>query len=348
MHFSGARHPLIVCGFFLGLPVLPSLWNVPDLDGTMVGMGQSAEFGKFLKAMRSRLAPEDAVGVGTSGARRVPGLRREEVALLAGVSTDYYVRLEQGRNIRPSRAVLDSVARALRLDSSEHAHMMDLLENCSATAGRTPVPPQGVRPALRHLLEAVGDVPALVLGRRTDVLAGNRLAHLVFTDFQELPAAERNLTRWLILDPLARELFRDWKTVAEEAAGALRVDVGRHPNDAQANQLVGELAVHSEHFRQWWAGHKVAARSAGSVRLRHGAVGDLELNFENLLLPDDPDQVLRVYSAKPGSPSADALALLASLGAAARTEPAAEPPARLAASSTVPSAMEGGPGSIDG
>jgi transcriptional regulator with XRE-family HTH domain len=287
----------------------------------MVCMGQSAEFGKFLKAMRSRLSPEDAGAGPASGARRVPGLRREEVARLAGVSTDYYVRLEQGRNIHPSRTVLDAVSRALRLDTGEHAHMLDLLENCTGSARSSVPAAQGVRPALRQLLEAVGDVPAMVLGRRSDVLAGNRMAFLLFTDFPALPAAERNLTRWLILDPSARELFRDWKTVAAEAAGALRVDVGRHPNDAQANQLVGELAVHSEHFRQWWAGHRVATRSAGSVRLHHPAVGDLELNFENLVLPDDPDQTLRVYSAKAGSPSADALALLGSLGAAG---PAAE------------------------
>ncbi len=278
----------------------------------METMGQSAEFGKFLKAMRSRLSPEQA-GIGaTSSARRVPGLRREEIARLADVSTDYYTRLEQGRNIHPSRAVLDSVARALRLNPSEHAHMLDLLENCEESS---PIPAQGVRPALLQLLDAVGNVPALVLGRRTDVLAGNPLAFLLLADFPAMPETERNLTRWLILEPSARELFRDWKAVASEAVGTLRSDVGRHPNDPQANQLVGELAVRSEHFRQWWAGHRVAKGSAGVVRLHHPIVGDLELNFEDLARLDDPDQVLRVFSAKPGSPSADSLQLLGSFGA---------------------------------
>ena len=277
-------------------------------------MGQSAEFGKFLKAMRSRLSPEQAGISAPSTGRRVPGLRREELALLAGVSTDYYTRLEQGRNIHPSRSVLDSVARALQLDESERAHMIDLLEHC-AKSQRPPLPAQTVRPALRQLLDAVGNVPALVLGRRTDILAGTPLAYLLLADFPSMPLEERNLTRWIILDPRARELFSDWQTVAAEATGALRVDIGRHPNDAQANQLVGELAVHSEHFRQWWAGHRVVTEHAGILQMRHPVVGDLELNFEDLAPRHDPEQTLRVFTARPGSPSSDSLALLGSFGA---------------------------------
>lgn len=288
-------------------------------------MGQSAEFGKFLKAMRSRLTPEQAGVSPSSGARRVPGLRREEIARLADLSTDYYTRLEQGRNIHPSRAVLDSVARALQLDPGEHAHMMDLLENC-ALSQRPPISRQRVRPALRQLLDAVGNVPALVLGRRTDVLAGNRLAFLLLADFPAMPATERNLTRWIILDPLARSLFQDWETVASDAVGALRVDIGRHPNDAQASQLVGELAVSSEDFRKWWARHRVARGSAGMVRLHHPVVGSLKLNVEDLTLPDDPDQKLRMFSAPPGSPSADSLTLLGSFGAGTGTPEAAQAP----------------------
>lgn len=276
-------------------------------------MGQSAEFGRFLKAMRARLRPDDVGLVDLPGNRRVPGLRREEIALLAGVSTDYYTRLEQGRHIHPSQAVLQSVSRALRLDPAENAHMMDLLQHCAGPRKAAPAV-QRVRPALHQLLEAVGEVPALVLGRRTDVLAANRLARLLFTDFSALPPGERNLTRWLLLDPAARALFLDWNTVAADAVGTLRTDIGRHPDDPQATRLVGELAVHSEPFRQWWAGHRVTARSAGTVRLSHTTVGDLELDFENLALPDDPDQSIRVYSSRPGSRSGDALRLLGSWG----------------------------------
>lgn len=249
---------------------------------------------------------------------------------MAGVSTDYYTRLEQGRNIHPSRSVLDAVARALRLDEGERAHMVDLLEHC-ALSQRTPIPQETVRPALRQLLASVGSVPALVLGRRTDVLAGNRLAFLLLADFPAMPVGERNLTRWMILDPAARELFTDWHAVAAEAAGALRVDIGRHPNDPQANQLVGDLAVHSEEFRQWWAGHRVVTTHAGTLRLHHPVVGDLELAFEDLAPRHDPDQTLRVFTAAPGSASADSLALLGSFGADSFTDKASDGADRPAA-----------------
>jgi transcriptional regulator with XRE-family HTH domain len=224
------------------------------------GMGQSAEFGKFLKAMRSRLSPEDAGAEATSGARRVPGLRREEVARLAGVSTDYYIRLEQGRNIHPSRSVLDSVSRALRLDTGQHAHMLDLLENCAASP-RSPGPAQGVRPALRQLLEAVGDIPALVLGRRTDVLAGNRMAYLLFTDFRDLPAHERNLTRWLVLDPGARKPWPRTRPVpyAWMSAGT---PTTRRPTNWSANSpSTASISVNGGQGTAWPRGPPAACGS---------------------------------------------------------------------------------------
>ena len=274
----------------------------------MGAMGQSIEFGSFLSAMRSRLAPGPEAALTT---RRVPGLRREEVAQRAGVSTDYYTRLEQGRNIHPSRSVLAAVARALELNDSESAHMYDLLENCGGQASSPPVV-QRVRAAMRQLLDAVGEVPAVVLGRRTDVLASNRMARLLFADFPAMGREQRNYTRWIMLDPGARVLFRDWHGAASDAVAALRADIGRHPGDPAATALVGELAVNSEEFRQWWARHTVAQRASGTLALHHGVVGDLSLEFEHLILPDDTDQSLRIYTAKNGSPSQDALTLLSS------------------------------------
>ncbi len=277
----------------------------PGQNGSM---GQSIEFGSFLSAMRARLTPDPAT-VRTT--RRVPGLRREEVAQLAGVSTDHYTRLEQGRNIHPSRSVLAAVARALQMNDAESAHMFDLLENCGGKA-TIPTPAQRVRPAMRQLLEAVGEVPAVVLGRRTDVLATNRMARLLFAEFPAMAREQRNYTRWIMLDPGARVLFRDWHGAASDAVAALRADVGRHPGDPAATALVGELAVNSEEFRQWWARHTVARKSSGTLDLHHELVGDLSLDFEHLILPDDPDQSLRIYTTKNGSPSQDALKLLSS------------------------------------
>ncbi|MHA7269895.1 helix-turn-helix transcriptional regulator [Arthrobacter sp. HLT1-20] len=273
-------------------------------------MGQSIEFGRFLSAMRSRLQPEPGAKL-TS--RRVPGLRREEVARLADVSTDYYTRLEQGRNIHPSRSVLLSVARALQLNDAESTHMFDLLENCGGQATNPPAA-QRVRASMRQLLDAVGEVPAVVLGRRTDVLASNRMARLLFADFPAMAREQRNYTRWIMLDPGARQMFRDWHSAASDAVATLRADIGRHPGDPAATALVGELAVNSEEFRQWWARHTVTRKSSGTLALHHGVVGDVDVDFEHLLLPDDPEQSLRIYTAKNGSPALDALKLLSSWG----------------------------------
>lgn len=266
--------------------------------------------------MRARLQPDPTT---SHSARRVPGLRREEVARLADVSTDYYTRLEQGRNIHPSRSVLASVARALQLNDAESAHMFDLLDNCGGQAVDPPTA-QRVRPGMRQLLEAVGEVPAVVLGRRTDILAANHMARLVFADFPAMAREQRNYTRWIMLDPAARVLFTDWHAAASDAVAALRADVGKHPGDPAATALVGELAVNSEEFRQWWARHTVARKSAGTLKLHHGVVGGVELDFEHLLLPDDPDQSLRIYTAKNGSPSQDALTLLSTWSGGATPE----------------------------
>jgi hypothetical protein len=212
------------------------------------------------------------------------------------------------------------VARALQLNDAESAHMFDLLENCGGQATNPPAV-QRVRASMRQLLEAVGDVPAVVLGRRTDVLASNRMARLLFADFPAMARELRNYTRWIMLDPAARVLFRDWHAAAADAVAALRADIGRHPGDPAATALVGELAVNSEEFRQWWARHTVARRSSGTLSLHHGMVGDLTVDFEHLLLPDDPDQSLRIYTARNGSPSRDALKLLSSWAGSTSNQP---------------------------
>jgi transcriptional regulator with XRE-family HTH domain len=246
------------------------------------------------------------VGLPERGQRRVPGLRREEIATLAGVSTDYYVRLEQGRNISASDEVLDALARALQLDETERLHLHDLAKQRPVRQS-TP-PPQRVRPGVRTLLDSLAQ-PAFVLGRRTDVLATNRLARALLTDFDAMPEGERNHARWLFLDPLARELYGDWETVARENVAILRMDAGRHPDDARLSALIGELSMKSPEFARWWADHDVLVRGHGTKRYLHSVVGEIEIRYEALRLAD-ADQTLFVYSVEPESASAKALALL--------------------------------------
>ncbi|TAJ47624.1 MAG: XRE family transcriptional regulator [Herbiconiux sp.] len=277
------------------------------------------ELGAFLRRARARRDPETTGLLPDGRIRRVPGLRREEVALLAGVSTDYYTRLEQGRNMAPSGQVIDALIRALDLDTAGQTYLRTLVSTPGAWVSRSRPSVQRVRPELRQLLDSFSSQPALILGRRTDILASNTLARALFADFESMPAKHRNYARWILLDEHARTLFRDWEQQARNAVEALRLDAAATPNDLGTHQLVGELSLASEEFRQWWSAHRVHQRTHGTKRLSHPLVGELEVQFETLTLPGDPSHALYVYTAKPGTTSHQMLSVLASW---AETHPA--------------------------
>jgi hypothetical protein len=269
-------------------------------------MATSSELGAFLRTRRARVTPEESGLIPAPTRRRVPGLRREEVAQLAGVSVDYYVQLERGRKIHASEPVLDAIARALCLTDDERAYLHTL-----AKSGRPrPLPPQRVRPALYQILETMTDFPALVVGRRTDILATNRMAQALYTDFDALPHRERNMARFIFLDDGARTLYDDWEGIARTSVAALRLYAGEHPHDPQLAELVGELSVRDPDFRVWWADHDVQRRTYGSKRFHHPVAGDLTLQYEALTVTGDPDQILGVYTPEPGSTSEESLRLL--------------------------------------
>ncbi|WP_435173066.1 helix-turn-helix transcriptional regulator [Actinacidiphila sp. bgisy145] len=292
----------------------------------------SAPMAEFLRSARSRLTPREAgLDDPGGGRRRVSGLRREELARLAGVSVDYYTRLEQGRSRSASAEVLDALATALHLDDAERSHLHTLGRPRSRPARRRRPRPQQVHRATWDLLDALQQTcrPAFVLGRRLDVLAHNQLAGRLITEFRALPAAERNQARFVFLDPHARELYRDWARVAADTAAMLRLDAGRHPDDPGLSALVGELSIRSEEFRRFWSDHKVHRRTTGTKDYHHPLVGDLTVTYQALTPGDDLDQTLFVYATEPGSPSETSLRLLsqwtnatAHTGAAAAKSPA--------------------------
>jgi transcriptional regulator with XRE-family HTH domain len=275
-------------------------------------MPRDTRLGEFLQARRAQLSP-DAAGVATYGRRRVPGLRREELAQLAGVSVDYYVRLEQGRAAHPSAEVLDAIARALQLGEVERRHLHDLAS--SRSSGRRAPAPERVSPTLTQLLAQLDDFPAIVLGRRMDVLAWNPLAAALLGDPSRLPPEHRNIARIMLLDPASRELYVDWERHARETVGYLRHSAGQYPDDPRIAALVGELLVKSEPFGRWWADHLVREKAAGTKRFRHPVVGELTLTYETLVPPGAPDQALVTYTPEPGSESQTALRLLATWAA---------------------------------
>jgi transcriptional regulator with XRE-family HTH domain len=277
------------------------------------------ELSEFLRTRRARLSPAD-VGLADHGRRRrVPGLRREELAQLAGVSVAYYTRLEQGNGRNVSIEVLTAISTALRLSDAEHAHLLHLAKPTRHSRRATPRRQQ-VRAALSELLSAMEGVPAYVWGRRTDVLAWNRTASAVFGDWAARAPQDRNWARITFLDPTARDLFVDWEAKAADVVGQLRLDAGQHPNDPLLAALIGELSVKSEDFRRLWAVHDVKRKSHGSMRLMHPLAGELTVRYETFALATDEELALSTYHAEPGSPSEEALRLVASWGADAARE----------------------------
>ncbi|WP_394551943.1 helix-turn-helix domain-containing protein [Agromyces sp. MMS24-JH15] len=276
-----------------------------------------AEVREFLSSRRARITPDQAGLPAYGGNRRVAGLRREEVAMLAGVSVDYYIRLERGDLAGASESVLDSLAGALQLDAAERQYLHDLAraagparprQRRATTAGT-------VRPAVQQVLDAISEAPAWVRNGRHDILAANTLGRALYAPVFDDPHRPVNTTRFAYLNPAAREFWRDYDQVTHDAAAMLRLEVGRNPNDPALVRLVGELSMHSELFRRRWASRDVKFHRSGRKRLHHPVVGDLDLDYESMELPSEPGLVLNVYTAPAGTPSADGLKLLTSWAA---------------------------------
>ncbi|MET8331415.1 helix-turn-helix transcriptional regulator [Streptomyces sp. NPDC005181] len=270
------------------------------------------ELGEFLKTRRAELSPRTVGLPDTRGPRRVKGLRREEVAQLAAISTDYYTRLEQGR-IQASGPVLSSLAQVLHLDDDQRDYLFELAGKDHAQPRRRAT--QKVQPQLQRLLDDLSATPAIVMGRGMDILAWNSLAAALITDFAKIPEKKRNYTRILFTDPAMRALYADWESVARTAVAQLRMEAAKYPDDARLTALVGELSVQDADFRQWWAAHHVAARTVGTKVLHHPVAGELTLDWDTLTASTDPDQQLVIWTAQPATPSHDGLRILASWSA---------------------------------
>lgn len=271
-------------------------------------MHTDQEIREFLTTRRARLTPERA-GLPTYGrTRRVQGLRREEVALLAGISVEYYTRLERGNARGVSDDVLESVSRALQLDEAEHAHLVDLVRTASTERPpRKAATPVTVRPSIRRLVDAMGEIPAFVSNGRLDILYANPLAEALYSEHFRDPARPVNSARFTFLDPRARTFYPDWETVMRDAVAALHGEAGRNPYDRSLSDLIGLLSTRSEEFRVQWARHDVRFHRSGTKRIHHPLVGDLTLSYERLELPADPGLAIVTYSAEYGSPSEERL-----------------------------------------
>ncbi|WP_345375879.1 helix-turn-helix transcriptional regulator [Frondihabitans cladoniiphilus] len=278
-------------------------------------MDNKSDIRDFLATRRARLTPQQAGLPDFGGTRRVPGLRREEVALLAGVSVDYYVRLERGNLSGVSEGVLEALVRALQLDETERAHLFDLARtaNSSINARRRPTASR-VRPGVLRLLDSIS-APAWVRNGRMDVLAANQLGRALYSQVFESPLSPPNTARFCFLDPRAVDFWPEWKQIAHDTVATLRAEAGRNPYDKGLTDLIGELSTRSEEFRTRWAAHDVHQHRSGTKRMNHPVVGELDLNYEALQMVTDEGLTLLVYGAEPASKSAQGLALLASWAA---------------------------------
>jgi transcriptional regulator with XRE-family HTH domain len=275
-----------------------------------------SEIREFLTSRRARVTPEQA-GLTSYGARRVPGLRRSEVATLAGVSIEYYTRIERGNLTGVSESVLEALVRALQLDDAERAHLFDLARAAgpptSARRRRSPKP--RVRPDVQWTIDAMTGAAAFVFNARLDILAANHLGRALFSELYANPARPVSTPRFVFLDPRAREFYADWDRAAGETVAVLRAAAAGDPDDRDLSDLVGELSTKSDEFRTRWAAHNVRLHNTGVKHLHHPVVGDLSLNYNGLDLAADPGLTIYVYMPEPGSKSAESLDLLASWAA---------------------------------
>jgi transcriptional regulator with XRE-family HTH domain len=283
-----------------------------------------SEIREFLTSRRAKLTP-DQVGLASYGPRRVPGLRREEVAVLAGVSVPYYTRLERGNLSGVSESVLEALGRALQLDEAERAHLFDLARAAQPAApGRRRRTQQRVRPSVQRLIDAMTGAPALVQNGRLDILSANLLGRALYSELYVDPVRPVNHARFVFLSPRAPDFYRDWDRVANETVAILRTEAGRNPYDRDLSDLVGELSTRSEEFRTRWAAHNVRIHRTGGKDLHHPVVGDLNLTYEMLDVSADSGLAILTYTAEPRSKSAEALDLLASWTATIDEADAAE------------------------
>lgn len=280
-------------------------------------MDNRTETRDFLSTRRAKITPEQAGLAAYGGNRRVPGLRRGEVAILAGVSVEYYTRLERGNLAGVSESVLESLANALQLDDAERAHLYDLARAASegGRSRRRPVRKQVIRPGVQLTLDAISGSPAFIRNGRLDLLATNALGRALYSDIYDSPAGPPNHARFLFLDPRSRDFYTDWERAANDTVAIMRTEAGRDPYDRGLSDLVGELSTRSEEFRVRWASHNVRQHYTGKKHFRHRIVGDLHLLYEALELSADAGLTLTVYNAEPGTGTADALQLLASWAA---------------------------------